>query len=209
VESALEFRLQGIRPMTRNTVHCVALVVLLAAFASPALAQGTASDGPKKTESVPPLGDGLKPHEGSRQEPRTKVPGTDGQASVLANGKLAVPGAPADVDTVPSKYSDRNAADDKLSIAEYRLKGLSAEQKQQIHKALSAPGNGQASGSAGLPDKTGAEVPASLVLNDLKPVPSAVADKIPALDGSAYLVVGGKVILVDATTRTVIGVITQ
>jgi hypothetical protein len=39
--------------------------------------------------------------------------------AVFINGALAVPGAPTEGQTVPSKFSARNAALDKLSIMEW------------------------------------------------------------------------------------------
>jgi hypothetical protein len=37
------------------------------------------------------------------------------QNNALVNGALAVPGAPANTETVPAKFSAKNAADDKLN----------------------------------------------------------------------------------------------
>ena len=45
-------------------------------------------------------------------EPTARVPTED--QPVLVNGALNVPGAPKDSQTVPAKYSERNAALDKL-----------------------------------------------------------------------------------------------
>jgi hypothetical protein len=47
-------------------------------------------------------------------EPSANVPTED--QSVLVNGALNVPGAPKDSQTVPAKFSARNAALDKLPI---------------------------------------------------------------------------------------------
>jgi hypothetical protein len=47
-------------------------------------------------------------------EPSANVPTQD--QSVLVNGALNVPGAPKDSQTVPAKFSARNAALDKLPI---------------------------------------------------------------------------------------------
>jgi hypothetical protein len=46
---------------------------------------------------------------------------------------LAVPGAATDGETVPSKYSARNAESDKLPTAAFRLRGLADGQKREIH----------------------------------------------------------------------------
>jgi len=53
-------------------------------------------------------------------EPATLVPTAKPSATdALFNGALAVPGAPTDSQTVPSKYSARNAALDKVPLAEW------------------------------------------------------------------------------------------
>src|SRR5215831_12288595 len=54
---------------------------------------------------------------------------------VFVNGALAVPGAPAS-DTVPAKFSEKNAADDRLITTAYTFKQLSADQRRAIYQAL-------------------------------------------------------------------------
>ena len=44
-----------------------------------------------------------------------------------------VPGAMPDSDDVPSTISERNAHDDKLPVAAFRLKNLTDEQRQAFH----------------------------------------------------------------------------
>src|SRR5260221_915944 len=56
--------------------------------------------------------------------------------AVLVNGAFAVPGAPANTDTVPAKFSAKNAADDKLIIIAYTFKTLSDEERRAIYQAL-------------------------------------------------------------------------
>jgi hypothetical protein len=129
---------------------------------------------------------------------------------VFVNGTLSVPGAPTDVDSAPAKFSARNAADDKLSIAEYRLKGLSADQRSAIYDQLGKQSAAPASGDTGLSAVVGAQVPYNVVLGrGLKPLPAAVEEKVPELKGMVYTTSAGKVVLIDATTRTVVGVVTQ
>jgi hypothetical protein len=50
-----------------------------------------------------------------KQEP---LPQTQANDAPLVNGAWNVPGAPKDSQTVPSKFSERNAAIDKLPIGE-------------------------------------------------------------------------------------------
>jgi hypothetical protein len=58
--------------------------------------------------------------EGGRTGTQEPLPDTksDDKAPPLVNGAWNVPGAPKDSQTVPSKFSERNAAIDKLPIGE-------------------------------------------------------------------------------------------
>src|SRR5882757_4960625 len=65
------------------------------------------------------------------EEPSSHAPAEKPQDDmVLVNGVLAVPGAPTDTDTVPAKYSARNAADDKLITVAYTFRSLTADERQ-------------------------------------------------------------------------------
>src|SRR5262249_17892426 len=78
----------------------------------------------KKSDPVPPAAGKSVPEQAGTQEPSTKDPGTSPTAGAFVNGSLAVPGAPTDTQTTPSKFSARNAESDRLPIAAFRLKGL-------------------------------------------------------------------------------------
>src|SRR6266853_53217 len=56
--------------------------------------------------------------------------------AVFVNGALAVPGAPANTDTVPAKFSAKNAADDELITVAHTFKTLTDEQRRAIYQAL-------------------------------------------------------------------------
>src|SRR5262249_42452734 len=56
--------------------------------------------------------------------------------AVFVNGALAVPGAATDTDTVPSKFSEKNAADDRLVTLAYTFKLLGREERSAIYQAL-------------------------------------------------------------------------
>ena len=71
-----------------------------------------------------------KSGQGGKEEPSTKPAAVD-QSPALADGKLNVPGAPADSQTVPAKFSERNDAIDKLAIMAMPL-GISPEQERAI-----------------------------------------------------------------------------
>jgi hypothetical protein len=156
----------------------------------------------KKEESVPPAIDPNKSEQGGKQEPSAKVRGTDGNAAAFANGTLTAPGASADVDTAPSKFSSRTAADDQLSIAAYRLRHLSAAQKSSIYGEL---GKG-ATSTVDAQAVVGAQVPVGLILSGLQPLPEAISTKFPELKGLALAMLAGRPALVDPTMRVVVDV---
>src|SRR5262249_28626271 len=56
--------------------------------------------------------------------------------AVFVNGALAVPGAPANTDTVPAKFSAKNAADDELITIAYTFKMLTGEERRTVYQAL-------------------------------------------------------------------------
>jgi hypothetical protein len=116
--------------------------------------------------------------------------------AVLVNGALAVPGAPANTDTVPAKFSAKNAADDKLIIIAYTFKTLSDEERRAIYQAL----KGQP--AAAFNADVGTELPPGV---ELHPVPNEVAARVPQTQGYRYVVANDRVLLVG-TSRIVVGV---
>src|SRR3954452_2251210 len=77
--------------------------------------------------------DQAKPAQNGKEEPGSRAPAADN--AVLVNGKLAVPGAPEDSQTVPSKVSERNARLDATPIMALPL-GLSDEQKRRVAESV-------------------------------------------------------------------------
>jgi len=125
-------------------------------------------------------------------------PGTQPQPNAaFANGALAVPGAPANTDTVPAKFSQKNAADDALITIAYTFKTLSDDQRHAIYDAL----KGQPSASAAKAD-VGTELPPSV---ELRPVPDQLAAQVPETEGYRYAVTQDRVLLAG-TGRVVAGV---
>jgi hypothetical protein len=134
-----------------------------------------------------------------KEEPSSHAPSqkpTDN--SVFVNGALAVPGAPANTDTVPSKFSEKNAADDKLSTAAYTFKLLTGEQRTAIYTGL----KGQTAGPAFNAD-IGIELPPSV---ELRPVPDDVVARVLQTKDYRYAVADNRVLLVSPVTRYVVGV---
>jgi hypothetical protein len=60
--------------------------------------------------------------------------------AALVNGALSAAGAPADVDTVPAKFSERNVRDDQLITLAYTFKNLSDDERRAISQALKDQG---------------------------------------------------------------------
>jgi hypothetical protein len=117
--------------------------------------------------------------------------------SVFVNGALAVPGA-ANTDTVPAKFSAKNAADDKLITAAYTFKWLTEEQRRAIYQAL----KDQPAGSAFNAD-IGAELPRSV---ELLAMPDEVVNRVPQTKDYRYTVADNRVLLVGPVSRMVVAV---
>ena len=117
--------------------------------------------------------------------------------AVFVNGALAVPGAPANTDTVPAKFSAKNAADDKLITLAYTFKTLTDDERHAIYQGL----KDRPAGSAFNAD-VGTELPSGV---ELLPVPNEVAARVPQPRGYRYVVANDRVLLVG-TSRVVLGV---
>lgn len=134
-----------------------------------------------------------------KEEPSSHAP-TDKPApqAVLVNGALAVPGAPADTDTVPAKFSQKNAADDKLITVAYTFKTLTDEQRRTIYQALKDRPAGAAFNA-----EVGAVLPPAVELNAM---PDELTRRVPQTKGYQYAVADNRVLLVSPPTRIVVGV---
>jgi hypothetical protein len=75
-----------------------------------------------------------KPGQGGKEEPSSHAP-TASETDIFVNGKLVVPGAPAESQTEPAKFSERNARIDAMPIMAYPL-GLTDEQKRRIAESV-------------------------------------------------------------------------
>jgi hypothetical protein len=115
--------------------------------------------------------------------------------AALVDGRLAVPGAPADSQTVPSKFSERNAALDALPTMAFPLP-LTDEQRKQIREAVSkAPVENATARSA-------ERLPSGINVRELPP---QVADQMPAIRNLGYVRTADKVLLVSPPNRIVVG----
>jgi hypothetical protein len=158
-------------------------------------------------DTVPPATDPSLPTRGGKQEPSSKIEGTDTNASILNNGVLTVPGAPQDSQMAPAKFSKRSDEADKLPIAAYSLRHLSGQQRHRLYSALHKP---MAMSGEQLGDlvEVGAEVSAS-ALKGLEPLPEQLLSELPELKTLVFGRVGDKIILVDPVQHRVIAVVTS
>jgi hypothetical protein len=157
-------------------------------------------------DPVPPATDSSLPTRGGKQEPSSKIEGTESNASILNNGVLTVPGAPQDSQTAPAKFSKRTDEADKLSIAAYALIQLSTQQRDRIYSALNKPMALSDEQLGGL-SEVGAEVPASVTLRGLEPLPEQFVSELPELKSLFFAKVGEKIVLVDPIQHRVLGVL--
>ena len=121
--------------------------------------------------------------------------------AAFVNGALGAAGAPADVDTVPAKFSEKNARDDQLITVAYTFKNLSDDERRAISQALKDQG-----GTTSFNGEIGTVVPFSI---ELRPVPDAVVDRVPQTKGYQYLKAGNRVMLVSPPDRIVVGVFSE
>jgi Protein of unknown function (DUF1236) len=127
-----------------------------------------------------------------KEEPSSHAPTEKPlQNAVFVDGALAVPGAPADTDTVPAKFSAKNAADDQLVTVGYTFKNLSDEQRGAIYQAL----KDQPAGPAFNAD-VGVVLPLSVKLNAM---PDEIARHVPQTKDYQYAVADNRVLLVSPT----------
>ena len=155
----------------------------------PSNAAPTASQqgqGDKATHSTP--------GRAGAEEPASHAPSQD--TAVLVNGALNVPGAPADSQTIPAKFSKRNDALDRTPTMAMAVQGLSDDQKRSIVDAVRAANAPVQSTSA----KPAEELPINITTQDL---PASAND--PALAKLKYVRVQDRILLVEPTNRIVVG----
>jgi len=127
------------------------------------------------------------------------LPQAKSDDSVLVNGAWKVPGAPQDSQTVPSKYSARNDALDKLPIMAAPV-WLTDEQRRKIAATLltgSAP-------ATTIDTTIAQELPRNVEMLDL---PEALKREIPDAKNLKYVRASDRILLVDPQppNRTVVG----
>jgi hypothetical protein len=130
-------------------------------------------------------------------EPSSHAPAAKpDESGLLQNGRLTVPGAPADSQTVPSKFSKRNAELDALPTMAFPLP-LTDEQRARIRAAL---------GKA--PVESGANVhSADLLPNgiNVRELSDQLTAEIPAMRHLGYVRTSDRILLVSPPSRIVMG----
>ena len=190
--------------MVRAFWHSALALALMGALA---LAQ-TEDKAPdvKKEEVAPPAPAPNKPDQSGVPAAAPAAAGPEVSAAAFGNGVLTAPGASSDVDTAPSKFSTRTAADDQLATVGYRLRHLSADQKAGIYAEIARAGRAT---SVQLTAAVGVEIPLALALEGLRPLPLAVTGQFPELNGLACASLSGRLALIDPTMRIVVDVAAQ
>jgi hypothetical protein len=179
--------------MTRLTLTAV---VLLAGL-SVAAAQQKAND-PNQQAPANPQGDGaFKSQQGGKEEPGSHSSGPATSTEVFVDGKLAVPGAPADSQTVPSKVSERNAKLDATPTMALPL-GLSDEQEKQILASVA---------KANMPVSQISAKPADILpaTTQVSELPADVKASMPMMSDISIIRTRDKILLVRAPNMVVTG----
>ena len=132
-----------------------------------------------------------------KEEPSAHNADTQPQPNAaFVNGALAVPEAP-NTDTVPAKFSQKNAADDALITTAYTFKTLTDDERRAVYQMLK-----DRSGPSAFNADLGTELPPQI---ELRPVPDEVAARVPQSRDYRYAVTHDRVLLVG-TGRVVAGV---
>src|SRR5262245_41062803 len=143
---------------------------------------------------------GPSPH-GQVPGPNATQAGTPTDGSPPPAQAQPVPGAMAGSDDVPSTISDRNARDDELPTAAYRLKNLTDAQRQLIYRSVVS---GRAASRPGQPPAGDLKVGMALPLDaELNPLPDS-ANVSPTVKDLHYQLIGDTLVLVDPLYRQVL-----
>jgi hypothetical protein len=186
--------------MRSMLLQSAAASIALLAAASLASAQAPQSVPQEPQNSAGHSAQQTPSGQGGKEEPgsHSSIGSTADPNAVFVNGALNVPGAPANTDTVPAKFSAKNAADDKLITVAYTFKILPDDQRKAIYQALK-----DAQPMTVPRADIGNQLPASL---ELRPVPSELTARVPHTDGYLYAVSDQRVMLVSPATRIVVAV---
>lgn len=117
---------------------------------------------------------------------------------VFVDGKLTVAGMTQETDTAPAKFSEKNAADDKLITTAYTFKALPEDQRQAIYEGLKAEPSVE-----NVNAEVGTVLPAVI---ELRAVPEHIVQQVPQAQGYQFAVSDRRVLLVAPANRIVVAV---
>src|SRR5262245_11259466 len=111
--------------MQSRLLRTSAMVLALLGGVAVAAAQQPSPHPDAQQQSQQEKAQQTPPGKTGKDEPSAHAPSAKPlDDKVFVDGALAVPGAPADTETVPAKFSQKNAADDKLITVAYTFKML-------------------------------------------------------------------------------------
>ena len=153
------------------------------------------SIAPAQQAADPQGHDPIKSQQGGKEEPGSHPAAAS--TDIFVNGKLVVPGAPAQSQTEPAKFSEKNARLDVVPIMAKPL-GLSDAQKRRIVASVTQSNAPVAQISAKPADILPATTPVSEFAADLKAA-------VPATGDLAFIRTRDKILLVRAPNMVVTG----
>lgn len=171
----------------------IGLFVIAPLVCGSGVAAAQAAQGPKDHAEKP----GSISDQNAKQEPTAKFTPDSEPSYVFVDGTLAVPGAPAQTQTTPSKFSDHNEARDKIPIMA-RGPQLDDAQKKLILAAIKG-GHGAVAGVEAGPAM---ELPGGVAMHEW---PLTLVDQVPAMKDTKYVRLSDKVLIVRPANRIVIG----
>jgi hypothetical protein len=183
----------------RSFLHTGVAVTALLAGLGVALAQQPENKSMQSPQAEKAQNESTRSESGKAgtTEPGSHMPSDQpADSAVFVHGALAAPGASPDGETVPAKWSERNAALDKVPTMAMPLP-LSDEQKRRIYNTVSAA-NKPVAHVAAHPTHF---LPASVELFEL---PAEVAN-IPGVRDLKYVRLDDRVLLVQPANKVVVG----
>jgi len=187
--------------MRHSISAATALMIVAVLGVAAAQGQGTAPPAQQKENPLPNSPQDQQQDKSGRSGVEEPLPPSPADSSAFVNGALNVAGAPKDSQTVPAKFSARNATLDKLPTNATPL-WLTDEQRAKIAETLRAGSTPAASTNAHLADPIAPNV-------ELRDLPDGLKRDIPDLNRFKYVRASDRVLLIDPPVRTVVAEIRE
>lgn len=152
------------------------------------------SIAPAQQAADPQGHDPIKSQQGGKEEPGSHPAAAN--TDVFVNGKLVVPGAPAESQTEPAKFSEKNARLDVVPIMAKPL-GLSDAEKRRIVASVAQSNAPIAQISAKPADVLPVTTPVSEFAADVK-------SAVPATSDLAFIRTSDKILIVRTPNMIVV-----